>query len=415
MPKNQPLTNQQLPITNLLNDDLQFLVSCCQRVLSEENKVFILSYINAEDLEINALSSLANQHGILPLIYKTIKKIVDEDHSRSSLNTQHLAPSTLLAELKTKYMVISQRNMLMSAELIRIMKLLRENSIEALAFKGPVLGEMAYEDITLRQYSDLDILVSETEVSKAGSVLEKHGYTPLFSISILENKTCLEVTNDLGFTNDKNGTLVELHWKLFREKIGQHLHFSQISGNRQSVKINGKTIPTLSTEMLLVYLCLHGSKHAWERVEWIFDIDKLICSNENIDWDKVLSIAKEMDTNTSLSLGLRLSHILFHTPLPVHIVLMTENDRINDLMMKTYTMLNSTLSETEGYNKYNAIHMYQMDLLDTKLKKLKHLSATYFGISRNDCQSCPLPPSLKFLYIFIKPLRVIGKYIQYGK
>ena len=184
---------------------------------------------------------------------------------------------------------------------------------------------------------------------------------------------------------------------------------------KQNIKINDKSIPTLSTEMLLVYLCLHGAKHAWERIEWIYDIDRLIHTNTEIDWDKVLTIAQEMDTSTSLYLGLKLSHILFHTPLPENIVFMTETEHINDLIMKTYTMLNSTVSDKEGYNKYHAIHMFQMNLLDTKTKKCKHLLTTYLGISRNDCQTFPLPASLKFLYIFIKPFRVLMKYIQYGK
>jgi hypothetical protein len=101
--------------------------------------------------------------------------------------------------------------------------------------------------------------------------------------------------------------------------------------------------------------------------------------------------------------------------LPERIIVLTETERIEDLITKTYAMLNSSLSDHEGYGRYSAIHLYQMDLLDTKLKKLKHLCTTYLGISRNDCQSFPLPSSLKFLYIFIKPFRVAIKYIQYGR
>lgn len=223
------------------------------------------------------------------------------------------------------------------------------------------------------------------------------------------------MTNDLGFFNQINGVLIELHWKLFREKIGQHLSFDQISENKQSIKINGKSLSTLSSEMLLAYLCLHGAKHAWERLEWICDIDRLVRSETDLDWDKTIHIAKEMDTHTTLYLGLALSHTLFRTPLPKSVKLSTQTERIRTLVSKTVNLLNGPLAKNDGYAKYSTIHMYQMDLLDTKFKKLKHLFSTYFGISRNDCQSFPLPSSLKFLYLFIKPFRVIGKYIQYGK
>lgn len=55
-----------------------------------------------------------------------------------------MLPILALQELKQQYMAIVQCNMLITAELFRIMKLLQEKGIEALA-------QMAYEDITLRQ------------------------------------------------------------------------------------------------------------------------------------------------------------------------------------------------------------------------------------------------------------------------
>jgi hypothetical protein len=50
--------------------------------------------------------------------------------------------------LKIAYTQIAQRNMMMSAELLKIMQLLEKNQIESLAFKGPSLAQMAYGDIT---------------------------------------------------------------------------------------------------------------------------------------------------------------------------------------------------------------------------------------------------------------------------
>jgi hypothetical protein len=275
---------------------------------------------------------------------------------------------------------------------------------------------MIYGDITMRQYGDLDILVDARDIAKAGALLGAHGYDPEFSIKILENKTCLNATNDLGFYNTNYGTFIELHWKLFREKIGKHLGFEKISAHQQTLKINGRSIPTLSPEMLLVYLALHGSKHAWERVEWISDIDRLVRAKTDLDWDEMIGIAQDMDTLTTLYLGLRLSYELFHTPLPNTIIPLLQTQHICRLVEKTYTMLNTTLVDNQGYARYSAIHLYQMDLLGSKRKKIRHLLATYFGISRNDCQAFPLPSSLKFLYIFIKPFRVTMKYFgQYGR
>jgi len=410
-------------ITATLSTDLKFLIACCQMEPSADDITFIYSYLNAEDFHINALIDLAYQHAILPLVYKTLlalnadtpvskeqegcKKL--NDASNSPLNPQ------ILTELKAHYMHISQRNMLMSAELIRIMKLLEDNDIEALAFKGPTLAQLVYGDITLRQYIDLDILVDESDLRKTGLLLDNHAYIPSFPIKILKNETCLSVINDLSFHNQTNSVFIELHWKLFREKIGKHLSFKKIAHNKQTEKINGKSLNTLSSEMLLVYLCLHGAKHAWERIEWISDIDRLVRSQTYLDWGKTIAISKEMDTLVTLYLGLALSHTLFRTPLPKNIIADLQTKHTKALISKTFKLLSGILSENESYAKYSAIHMYQMNLLDTKIKKLNHLFTTYFGISRNDCQEFPLPSSLKFLYIFIKPLRVIYKYLKFKK
>ncbi|MDM5272540.1 nucleotidyltransferase family protein [Sulfurovum sp. zt1-1] len=383
--------------TDLLNDELRFLIACCQSELNDDDITSILS--TYPTLDPQNLITLAYSQGILPLVYKTLKKLFEEDlfHDEETLSL-----------FKQHYMSIAQKNMLMSAELLRIMKLLEDSGIEALAFKGPTLAQQAYGDITMRRFGDLDILVGENEVFSTGKILSAHGYMPVSPIKILQNKTCLKVMNDLAFYDRSKGVFIEMHWRLFREKIGQHLDFSQISGTNCTVTINGHSIPTLSPEMQLVYLSLHGSKHAWERLEWICDIDRLLRVQTNIDWDKSFNIAKEMDTYTTLYLGLNLCYELLGTPLPKTIMPIIHTERILELTEETYNLLNN-LPELEGYAKYRAIHRYQNTLLDTLGKKIRHFLSTNFTISQNDCQEFPLPSSLTFLYVFIKPFRVALK------
>jgi len=135
MPNNQPITNYRLPIISHLSDELLFLITCCQIDPSKDDIEFMHSYLSGQHLDINTLIGLATQHGILPLVHKAIKKI----NAVYQLESQNDS----LNELKAHYQNIVQRNMLMSAELILIMKLLEENDIEALAFKGPTLSQMA--------------------------------------------------------------------------------------------------------------------------------------------------------------------------------------------------------------------------------------------------------------------------------
>ena len=390
------------PSTTHLNDEIKFLIACCQTEPSKDDINFIHTYLNAERLTLNALIPLANQHGILPLVYKTIKNLSPSDDPRSS-------HSTLLSELKQRYMSIVQRNMLMTSELLRIMKLFKENEIEALAFKGPTLSQIAYGDITLRQYSDLDILVDEKIAYKAGELLQAHNFTAPYPLSILKNRTCMRVDSDFAFVGNTNNILIEMHWRLFRKNIGHHLTFDQFSKDPQTVKINGMPIKTLSPELHLLYLSLHGSKHAWERIEWIVDIDRFIRSNK-LDKNKLKETLKLMQADRPILTGLLLAQRLFQTPLPDWIrKQITKDNEVEELYSTTIQLLNDDFSNLNERQRARTIYLYQRRFFRNHREKIKYFFESYFSISRNDCLEFPLPSALNLLYIFIKPFRILKK------
>ena len=117
----------------------------------------------------------------------------------------------LLADLKSAYSQIARRNMLMSAELIRIMKLLEENDIDALAFKGPALAQMAYGDITLRQYSDLDVLTKKEDIYQIDALLKAQGYERLLALTPVQEKTWIKYAHDMGLIHYPKGVHFEMH------------------------------------------------------------------------------------------------------------------------------------------------------------------------------------------------------------
>ena len=99
-------------------------------------------------------------HGVFPLVYNTLK-IYDD-----------LIPHEQISYMKQTYMDIVKQNMLMTSELIKVMKLFKENDIESIAFKGPTLSQNAYGNISLRQYCDLDILLKKDDVYKVYDLLK---------------------------------------------------------------------------------------------------------------------------------------------------------------------------------------------------------------------------------------------------
>jgi len=400
-------------VTATLSDDIKFLITCCKTELSKNDITFIIQSIQHPSFNIQHLLSLANQHGIIPLVYKTLKKLSKENVSPQSQGlskcTQNLTLEQLLTELKVDYTNIAQRNMLMSAELIRIIKLLEDHGIEALAFKGPILSQMAYGDITLRQYVDLDILVDEADAYEVGKLMSEYGFTSSYPLSILKNKTCLYVDSDFAFTRNTNNILIEMHWRLFRKNIGHHLIFEEFSKDPQTIKMNGIPVKVLSPELHLLYLSLHGSKHAWERVEWISDLDKFI-RTQDLNEKKLKETFNLMKANRPILIGLLLTNKLFATPLPQWIKEKIDADNeIDELYETTIDLLSTGFSNMTEMQRARTIYLYQLIFFKNPTEKIKYFFESYLSISRNDCLEFPLPPALNFLYILIKPFRTLRK------
>ena len=75
-------------------------------------------------------------------------------------------------------------------------------------------------------------------------------------------------------------------------------------------------MPVLCADDLLLVLTLHGTKHAWERLSWIYDIAHLLRSTPGLDWDALLAEAGRMRASRILGLALHLADRLEDTPIP---------------------------------------------------------------------------------------------------
>nr|WP_228711713.1 nucleotidyltransferase family protein [Arcobacter arenosus] len=343
----------------------------------------------------NKFINLSYSHGVFPLVYHTLKEFQDQ------------IPIQVLAKLKSINLDIAKQNMLMTSELIKVMKLLEENYINAIAFKGPILSQMAYGDITLRQYVDLDILIDEKDLENSISLLNKNNYITDLSMDMLKNKICFKTLKDITMIGKFNGVNIEIHWKLFEDKYNNEknniLH--------KKTFINFKEILTLSNELNIVYLCLHGSKHMWERIEWIIDIDK-ICKSQTINWNKLIELINLSNMKKSIYLGFYLSYTYFNTEFPKEIISSFQEYNLKNLEIKVINNINYFTSNSNSLYSTRQLMNFQKDLYDSRLDSIYFIFNTLFKISTEDCLSFNLNKKLSFLLIILKPFRLIKKYFK---
>lgn len=333
--------------------------------------------------------SLAYSHGIFPLVYRTLKEYA------------HLIPEYIFAHMKQNYMDIVKQNMLMTSELIKVIKILEENGIEAISFKGPVLSQMAYGDVVSRQYCDLDVLVQKEEIFKIENLL-KNKYKRALKLTSSQEDIWIKYAHDLSLTN-QNGINIEFHWSMFDSN--HPINLVKINFFKHSIKtiINNQNINTISNEKFLVYLCIHGSKHLYERIEWVCDIDRFI-KTQKVDWDIVEDIIKNDNSKKFFLLGLFLTKILFNTDLGKNY----ENQFDNEYESVKSYIFDTWNGKQKSENKNNM--KYMLKLFVSKTDKLKYLNKIYFKPTFTEYWYINLPKSLYFLYYPLRQYLLLKKY-----
>ncbi|MBN2816184.1 MAG: nucleotidyltransferase family protein [Campylobacterales bacterium] len=372
------------------SNELQLILESSRLRVDEQ---IILNLLKNIDWEF--FIHLAYMHGVLPVVYKTLKVFKDN------------IPQNFFEKLSLLYKEIACNNLIATSELLKVVTYLQNRGVDVIAFKGPLLSDMAYGDITLRQYADIDILVPQEQLLKLSNLLIKEGYTSPSSTTLLEDKSFLELNNDFNFYSSNN-IHIEVHWKLIREQITLYEQ-NTIFENSSSQFLQGVMLKTLNIEMNIIYLALHGSKHGWERIEWINDLYYLI-EKFDVDWNRVLRLTEHFQCKPSLLLGIGLVGSLYGIQLPIFLKESLENSATEIAIEKVYGFLRENIVLEENYKKYQKINLFQFRLINSKKRKTIHFFNTYFAISRNDHLTIGLPSKLYFLYYFIRPFRVFFKF-----
>ena len=345
----------------------------------------------------NHLLNIAYMHGVLPLVYKTLK------------SQPAAIPSKALEYFKMRNFEIAQTNLQMSSELLRIVNVFNENGIAYIALKGPVLSQIIHGDTLQRQYTDLDLLVAQKDIYKAALLLQENDYLPEHSIDFLKNRTFLNIGQDLTFKNKQHGVFIELHWQLFLNLQVRKSQITLFSAQQMSSDILGQKIDTLEFEHLLIYLCIHGSKHFWERLEWVVDIDRLVRERQGIDWSKIANLVNAMQVEIMFYLGLSVAHGLFQTKLPDHIMeKIAQTPRIEKLRRNITDLIfdHDITQDTEQVDKFKIKHLLTL-MADKKSKNLHNYFLWLFQIKKDDILTVNLPAYLFFLYYFIRIYRLL--------
>lgn len=377
----------RLCVRKLSNEDE--LLLCCARTVATEQ----LRELAATNIDWEYLFLLARRHSVAPLLYLQL-------HEHAS----DLVPEEHLQKLKQQYLENSARNTVLTAELCGLIRLFADSGIEAIPYKGPVLSLFAYGDLALRRFVDLDVIVKKTDVLKARDILLAEGYTPAKSLSLTQQELLLRTQHNMQFSRDNRRWIVELHWEVAPHLFASSVSAEQIWQDLGSIDVQGTEVKTLSTDDLLFSLCVHGSRHLWERLSWICDVAELI-SRHSFNWTTLLERAATAEGERMFLLGVHLAHELLDAPLPDEVRQRCDSDeQLRVLAGNVVEHLFNGTTHVPATSR--EIFKYNIRVRKTLFARARYL-AYMFRPTDGDLSHRSLPSRMSFVYYLIRPFRLL--------
>ena len=201
----------------------------------------------------------------------------------------------------------------LTAALFDVLELFAAKDIPGLVVKGPVLAMHAYGDPVMRSYGDLDLLVRQADIRRATESLQAAGYLASIPLSAIDLD---RIPGQYLFSRPDDHLIVELHNDFTLRYFPRRLPLEELFGRRVLLRLDAYEVPALAVEDELVYVCVHGATHLWNRLGWIADIAALVTRQSDINWDRVGETATKVGAERMLHTGLRLASDLLHARLP---------------------------------------------------------------------------------------------------
>jgi hypothetical protein len=110
------------------------------------------------------------------------------------------------------------------------------------------------------------------------------------------------------------GVRVEVHTALIPRRLA--LSFESVWERAGSVMLAGTPIRALALEDLFIYLCAHGGKHRWQRLQWICDIAEISRPSHDISWTTVRERAHALGALRLVCLGFAVAEIVLGASIP---------------------------------------------------------------------------------------------------
>lgn len=334
----------------------------------------------------------ALRHGMLPA---AARALADEDS----------VPSSIAEDLRQAEVSNARRSLTMLGQLLSTLRDLEAAGIRAVPWKGPLLAQRAYGDVGRRYFFDLDVLVRPAQMRAARDVLLDRGFRTEKPMTDAQQNAYVDHQGELEMVRDSDGMWLELHTAVVPNYYSRGRSSDDLWSRIVRATLGRDEVWALDPADEVEALCVHGSKHRWERLAWILDIAMMSRLLSSADFKSLTRAAREHGTLRMVRLGMILAADLAEAELPDEVLAEVRADRT---AMRLAAEVRSELFDPRDHLADGLFFHAQM--LERPRDRWVYLANVVFRPSGADWESVAVPRALFPVYAVTRPLRLSLKY-----
>ncbi len=378
-----------------LRPELELILLCARTRLDEAAAGRVRALLRG-GLNWSDVVATAFQHHVASILYENLR-----------LTAEELVPTVWLDSLRQYTRESSGLALLLLSELLRIHEIFEAEQLPLIPYKGPVLSWLAYRSLTGRTFIDLDFVTKQENIPRATALLKGAGFTASFAPQEELAGRSGPAPGQYAFVRESSRAQVELHTEQTLRYFPVPLDFDKMSRRFITVEIAGRKMRTFSVEDTLVMLCVHGTKHFWDRLAWIVDVAELITA-QPVDWEHSSRIAAEMKSTRVFLLGLFLAHEWLGTALPQPVLERAQRDAaVRWLAEKVRAQFEGNADASPGVVPRSLFRLRSSDGIWQGMRQLLRLA---LSPTEHDRHTTRLPRFLAPLYVLLRPWRLLREY-----
>ncbi len=392
-PAPSPLPASNSPYTSTFSPELDLILACCGDQPGGGTGARIQQILR-HGVDWERLVPLAHHHGLVPPLYRRLCAEMDATHSLG------------LEALRREDQSNTHRALWLTVELLHICRHLQARGLEVLPYKGPVLAEVLYGNVALRQFSDLDLLIRSDDLPRIKVALAELGYAPGLRLAQAAERDYLKSGYEYTFDGARGRNLLEIKWQVLPRfyaigfDVGDFFHRAAV------VTIEGQKLQTLCDPDLMLVLCVHAAKHCWRQISWLSDIVQLARSRA-LDWVALRSEAERLGIARIVTLTFMLAHELLGAECPVQ--LEAEKDLANEGL--TRRILKMIVADVEFDPETIAYFRLMTELRERRRDRVSFWWRLFVTPGAGEWSVVQLPRSLFPLYRAVRVFRLVGRLI----